>query len=1604
MLLENGLGLTTKLTSEYYDREAAYAKKDKKDAPFHIQFPKDIREMFQNCGQASGKFAAEVGSRMRIKYRQSTWQLKLLEIREDGTAVAKLEAVAVPISSFRGMGFQGHRLNYSDAIILELSALRGYKRKRNGEARAFTDLTLWLRLTPEQVSYLCGESKNPEKFMLALSLTTLADSTMANITRYTDPKTLPTRKKSQKTNIIVRLPKGRLLFLPPIDTRDKITKQLRESFDPDTLAFDTSKQEFKHDIIYWNLDYGELKYISSSGQQMSYAISGSSELSNSATLSVLKSKWEEIIIKLGKNPREAVMNGIREYVNINHPDVGIAFLSNAAHTPTPKDFIRDATITTSEEKAREILDGCANWMRTKYASELIPHPLRRYSALAIIKLMAEYVGKVTALEEEIQKKIESMQEATVADMPKLPGNLRDDLEFWPHQAEVIAKADRSDESIGFDVSTGGGKTLLILCHILNEMQKGNIKRPLIVMPKNLVSQWFDQIHYFTNSTVNVIVMDTETMKKWGEEAMGDLIESAPINTIYLSTYSWIVLDNKKSTIGGQKAYYFPKVDFIKKYAFDSIFSDESHNFKNATTDTHQAMIQLGQLARRKGIATGTITPNKQSDIVGQTAFLDPALFGTKKDFEDEFLVDAKAGVFDTGAEAIIQERLRSIGIITKTRKDWFYTLPKINDNFHMVHLSERQRVLYDSLITDIVNDYNQSKDFKDQWTEFMLDPESEHIPATFLARLHLIESFSSDPAASPFGIDGLLDGDDLISPKLPKVLEILEDHFSKTPDDKVLIFNQYKEKVIDHFYDNLGPFQKMAKLYRGGLAKNLDAFKNDPKIKILVACDKSIKEGQNLQMASRMIRLDVHWSPGDLDQVIARIYRLLKGVEREYINIDWVLCDNTIDILKFRRTIRKLVLNSSMLGIVPPDAIPQRPIITVNPDTLQVGTRWADAWKDEAQDYRRYRELEGEQWEELRKTQPVDFIPVKKGEKIKGSFINTPIPTGASLPNGENRTTAEDALDEWAKGDHKNLIGHRCETEFGPGTIRTASKPKGKDLKVSVDFDDESIESKTLPGSIVEVFEEIDPNFGMKKINIDEPGVDVEIGGRLYWLTPKGILHKTRPVKGVHHLGKMYLIFDGFQWTTTAGRKTKKVTPKIDAGLRKALKKMGYKFPRGSGVVPDELKPESEEEEVLNEFRFNRKEDGFKKKFALFPDGTIRVLKLLKSGKFKYLKPHIIFEDGEWIYKSGIKKGKKVYSKGVKVKLLEELKKLGGLKAKRTPKRTKKETITPLTPQKGPKAPKAPIIPKGKIKKVVPKGNIEDMGYKFKTPQGHHRLLTGDGTIHKYYPQSKAIKPKYFFDKDSQTWFTPSGRMATFEPAEKKKLLKHLAELQRGVSPKLPSTPLSPKTPKATKPKEAKIPLSVSLEAINFGGVSAIAVFYEDEDRSKEIELAVRGNKFYPFTYKELSPITVPKINRLRGQLKGKFKPLNKDALLPILDNWRKAELHMKDYDADVIKDFKAIMKKGWISKAFYLHPTIVRGSLELWVPTMKEASYKPHKRVLDLLKFEDNSIFLRHFLRPATLVQAGSFLLTKLKAKGIRVSNTKEFKSALKQIKKRVS
>ena len=283
---------------------------------------------------------------------------------------------------------------------------------------------------------------------------------------------------------------------------------------------------------------------------------------------------------------------------------------------------------------------------------------------------------------------------------------------------------------------------------------------------------------------------------------------------------------------------------------------------------------------------------------------------------------------------------------------------------------------------------------------------------------------------------------------------------------KVLIFCRYT-RAVDAVFNGLPPkYKSIARRFHGSLDgedkwDNLEAFKNDPNIKILIANEQSITEGQNLQMASRIIRVDSPWSPGDYDQSTARIFRPDPAaakidesgrpgdMPREVIFIDWMMTTGTSEVAKIARLMWRTVEKTKF------DEKGNKRYEELSNFDLQPISMSLDTLRERStvEDFMEYFEakamlndIEGNEFSEMRKTTVAAMIPLTATPSREDFAIMDSVPIVASQRIADPHEfglermidyMAHHTIDNSRKPDEiaDMIKGLPVKTEFGNGTV-----------------------------------------------------------------------------------------------------------------------------------------------------------------------------------------------------------------------------------------------------------------------------------------------------------------------------------------------------------------------------------------------------------------------------------------------------------------------------------------------------------------------------------------------------------------------------------------
>lgn len=658
--------------------------------------------------------------------------------------------------------------------------------------------------------------------------------------------------------------------------------------------------------------------------------------------------------------------------------------------------------------------------------------------LTVIK----YASDFTKLNLEASKICAAAENQSVKEgwePPSIP-LLADKIGFLPHQKKVRNLLKDSPDFAILPIQAGGGKSVLTITDILYEIKADRSQPYLILCPAHLVAQYVKEIVFFTAGKLNVVPINTYTIRHNGFKRLTAMLDGAPRNTVVVCNYDVLARGPQQLCYGTSSVTVYPVIEFLRQFRFGYAMLDESHSVKNDSQRTRACMTLIADI-KKKRLASGTMAHDSPSDLAMQIGMLDPTLFGSKDVFNARYGEDVKGErvvSWKPGAQQQIMKAIQSRVVVGKAmRKEWAALLPTAEEKFHRVEMSDAQLQVYNAILTEALDKMKEDakgnktlqKFFEKQGVKIEVpqaggdegtneeedeeaeDAADENAGAALEAMLKFylarLEQYLTAPVADELG-DRLLTGDDRRSPKVNEIINIMHEHINANLPGKVLVFTNFIASA-EAIYEALPPdLKKMSLLYVAADKETTgQQFETDDSKKIMIGVENSMNTGLNLQHVSRLIRVETVWNPGTLEQGNSRVNRpeLKKAERRERIFFDWVMANRTMDITKISRLISKVIAvakfeNADNLDY---ENIPDVPIIPMNSDTIQAMNDWDMNLMEYAQSYKEYKQVQHTDYAEYRekhgalKLDPLTVAPVPIDAKV---LAQTPYTPGLELYKG----------------------------------------------------------------------------------------------------------------------------------------------------------------------------------------------------------------------------------------------------------------------------------------------------------------------------------------------------------------------------------------------------------------------------------------------------------------------------------------------------------------------------------------------------------------------------------------------------------------------------
>ncbi len=371
---------------------------------------------------------------------------------------------------------------------------------------------------------------------------------------------------------------------------------------------------------------------------------------------------------------------------------------------------------------------------------------------------------------------------------------------------------------------GLGKTLQAIA-LLSSVRKESNAPSLIVMPRTLIFNWEREIERFCP--------DITTYTWYGQNR--DMDEA-----------------RKKDVILTSYGMLRSNIEIFKEERFFYVILDESQHIKNINSQISKAVTILN--CEHRLALSGTPIENNLWEIFSLFRFLNPAMFPSQQ----AFLKDYIDPIQNRNDETAIKELRKKIYpfVLRRIKEDVLSDLPPKIEQVLYVDMTDEQKKLY-----------NERRTFyKEAIREQVARQGIEKSHFFIFQALSELRQIASIPEAKTEG--------EIISPKRELLIEHIEDAVSN--NRKVLVFVNFLsaiESLSRDLEDNGIQFLSMTGATRDR-GKLVDAFQNDPNIKVFLMTLKTGGIGLNLTAADTIFIYDPWWNLAAENQAIDRTHRI----------------------------------------------------------------------------------------------------------------------------------------------------------------------------------------------------------------------------------------------------------------------------------------------------------------------------------------------------------------------------------------------------------------------------------------------------------------------------------------------------------------------------------------------------------------------------------------------------------------------------------------------------------------------------------------------------------------------------------------------------------
>ena len=461
---------------------------------------------------------------------------------------------------------------------------------------------------------------------------------------------------------------------------------------------------------------------------------------------------------------------------------------------------------------------------------------------------------------------------------------------YAHQLKAL-KMSWDKKSFAYFMEMGTGKSKVLIDNVSMLYDKGKINGVLIVAPKGVYKNWYDQeipTHLPNHIYKKVVLWKSSDKSEKQKKLLNTLFETG------LELHVLIMNVEALSTKNG--------VDFAARFinSHETMMAvDESTTIKNPEAKRTKSIVALGKNAKYKRILTGSPVTKSPLDLYKQCEFLDPWLLDHSSyySFRTRYAIMSTANFGGRSVQIVVG--YRNLGELSnklkpfshRVLKDDCLDLPKKTFMKRVVQLTPDQNKVYTQMKKEALAMLNGK----------MITTANA---LTQLMRLQQITCghFKADDGTTQ----------EIKSNRIDELVDVLNEI-----EGKAVIWAHWQsdvKQIIKALVDEFGPdcyVDYYGLTPQEDRQKNIKRFQTDDKCRFFIGTPQTGGYGITLTAASNMIYYSNGYDLEKRQQSEARIDRIGQTKPMTYIDI---ICEDTVDDRIVKALRKKVNIASQVMG------------------------------------------------------------------------------------------------------------------------------------------------------------------------------------------------------------------------------------------------------------------------------------------------------------------------------------------------------------------------------------------------------------------------------------------------------------------------------------------------------------------------------------------------------------------------------------------------------------------------------------------------------------------------------------------------------------------